>query len=165
MKLAIDHMSRGDWPEVLEIFEEGMATRQATFETSAPSWEQWDAAHLPDCRLVARVEGSVIGWAALSPVSPRDCYAGVAEVGIYVRDTARGQGVGTALLHRLIVESEAHGLWTLQGATFPENTASLRLQARLGFREIGRRERIATLDGVWRDAMLTERRSHRVGWE
>ena len=165
MELVISRMSDSDWPEVFDIYEDGIATRQATFESSAPSWEQFDAAHLPDCRLVARAEGSVLGWAALSPVSGRRCYSGVAEVSVYVRGSARGQGVGTALLSQLITESEARGLWTLEGATFPENTASLRLQSRLGFREIGRRERVAKLDGVWRDTVLTERRSRRVGSE
>ena len=165
MTLLISRMNGGDWPEVLAIYEQGIATRQATFELSAPSWEQFDATHLADCRLVARREDCVLGWAALSPESRRQCYSGVAEVSVYVRASARGQGVGTALLSQLIAESEALGLWTLEGATFPENTASLRLQARLGFREIGRRERVAKLDGVWRDTVLTERRSQCVGVE
>jgi len=160
--LVISGMSSQDWPEVLSVYEEGLATRQATFETSAPSWEHWDAAHLPSCRFVARAEGVILGWAALSPVSRRPCYLGVAEVSVYVRGSARGRGVGEALLQRLIAESEARGFWTLQGSTFPENAASLRLQARCGFREVGRRQRIAKLDGVWRDTVLTERRSQRV---
>ncbi|HTG17690.1 MAG TPA: GNAT family N-acetyltransferase, partial [Blastocatellia bacterium] len=143
------------------IYEEGIATGLGTFETAAPSWEQWDAARLPHSRFVAREQG-VIGWAALSPVSQRSCYAGVAEVGVYVAAAARGQGVGRALLEALIDSSEAHGIWTLQGATIAENAASLALQARCGFRVIGRRERIARLDGVWRDTVLTERRSKKV---
>jgi phosphinothricin acetyltransferase len=156
-------MTPEDWPQVRAIYEEGIATRQATFETDAPSWEQWDAAHLTRCRLVARADEGVLGWAALSPVSRRRCYAGVAEVSVYVRASARGRGVGTALLGRLITDSEREGIWTLQGATFPDNAASLRLQARFGFRVVGRRERIARMDGVWRDTVLTERRSPRVG--
>jgi phosphinothricin acetyltransferase len=165
MELEIIRMVNRDGPEVLAVYEEGIATRQATFETSVPSWERWDAAHLAECRLVAWAEGILLGWAALSPTSRRKCYSGVAEVSVYVRGSARGQGIGTALLEGVIAESEARGFWTLEGATFPENTASLRLQARCGFREIGRRERIAKLDGVWRDTVLTERRSQRVGTE
>lgn len=165
MLFSIEPMTEDDWPQVQAIYREGIATGQATFETDVPSWEQWDAGHLAGCRLVARGSESVLGWAALSPASPRECYAGVAEVSLYVRKSMRGQGVGRALLERLIVDSEAQGIWTLQGATFPENTASLRLQARFGFRVIGRRERIAQMDGVWRDTVLTERRSERVGVE
>lgn len=120
-------------------------------------------AHLAACRLVARSGDVVLGWGALSPVSSRPCYAGVAEVSIYVRESLRGHGVGRALLEHLIAASEAEGIWTLQGATFPENTASLRLQASCGFRVVGRRERIAQMDGIWRDTVLTERRSRKVG--
>ncbi len=162
MEVDIGIMSDSDWPEVLAIYEEGIADRQATFETSAPSWEQWHAAHFPECRLVARMDGVLLGWAALSPVSRRPCYSGVAEVSIYVRGSARGQGVGLALLERLVAESETRGFWTLQTSTFPENKASLRLQARCGFRQIGRRERIARLDGLWRDTVLMERRSKKI---
>jgi L-amino acid N-acyltransferase YncA len=165
MDAVIDCMCEDDWPEVVAIYEQAIAERQATFETCAPSWEGWAAAHCAECRLVARVGGEIVGWAAISPVSRRQCYRGVAEVSVYVRQSARGRGVGAALLERLIVESEAHGYWTLQGATFPENTASLRLQASGGFRVVGRRERIARLDGVWRDTVLTERRSGQVGNE
>jgi L-amino acid N-acyltransferase YncA len=163
MKSEIIRMENDDGPEVLAVYEEGIATRQATFETSVPSWEQWEAAHLTGCRFVARAEGILLGWAALSSTSHRKCYSGVAEVSVYVRERARGQGVGLALLEKIITESESMGFWTLQGVTFPENTVSLRLQARCGFREIGRRERIAKLDGAWRDTVLTERRSRRVG--
>ena len=145
------------------IYEEGIATGQATFETEAPSWEQWDSAHLPSGRLVARDGELVLGWGALSPVSRRLCYAGVAEASVYVSGSARGRGVGRALLEHLIAASEAQGIWTLQGATFPENIASLRLQARCGFRVVGRRERIARMSRVWRDTVLTERRSGKVG--
>jgi phosphinothricin acetyltransferase len=144
---------------VRAIYAEGIATRQATFETEPPSWEEWDAGHHPFARLVADDSGRIVGWAALSPVSKRACYAGVAEVSVYVAAEARGRGLGQALLEALVRQSEAHDIWTLQGSTFPENTASLRLQERYGFRIVGLRERVAKLDGVWRDTVLTERRS------
>jgi phosphinothricin acetyltransferase len=163
VELQIEAFEASDWPRVAAIYADGIASGLATFETECPSWEQWDAAHLACCRLVARTGHEVVGWAALSPVSWRQCYAGVAEVSVYVDAGACGQGVGRALLEALIHESEAHGIWTLQAATFPENMASLRLQADCGFRVIGRRERIAMLNGVWRDTILTERRSGSVG--
>ena len=159
MELDVVRMEDTDAPDVLAIYEESIAGRQATFETSVPSWEQWDAAHLAECRFVAKSKGIILGWAALSRTSCRKCYVGVAEVSVYVRSAAHGRGIGRALLEKIIAESESAGFWTLQGSTFPENTASLTLQARCGFRKIGRRERIAKLDGVWRDAVLTERRS------
>jgi phosphinothricin acetyltransferase len=155
-------MTADDWPAVRAIYEEGIATGLATFETAVPSWEEWDRTRLPHSRLVARTDG-VVGWAALTPVSKRDCYAGVAEVGVYVAASARGQGAGRALLDAVIESAEAHGIWTLQGATIAENAASLALQARCGFRVVGRRERIAKLGGRWRDTILTERRSEKVG--
>ena len=162
MDFRIEPMTPDDWPAVKAIYQEGMATGVGTFETAAPSWEQWDVARLPHSRLVAR--GTVVlGWAALSPVSKRSCYAGVAEVGVYVAESARGQGVGRALLDALVESSEAHGIWTLQGATIASNTASIALQRRCGFRVVGRRERIGKRDGVWHDTILTERRSRRVG--
>jgi phosphinothricin acetyltransferase len=148
---------------VRAVYADGIATRQATFETELPSWEAWDAAHHVFARLVADDPAGVVGWAALSPVSKRPCYAGVAEVSVYVAEKARGRGVGRMLLEALIRESEANHVWTLQGVTFPENTASLRLQERCGFRIVGRRERVARLDGVWRDTVLTERRSPVAG--
>jgi len=157
-------MTPEDWPAVRAIYEQGMASGVATFETEAPSWDAWNAARLQHSRLVARDE-AVLGWAALSPVSRRACYAGVAEVGIYVAERARGRGVGRALLEALIRSAEEHGIWTLQGATIAENAASIALQQRCGFRIVGRRERIAKRDGVWRDTILTERRSARVGVE
>lgn len=162
MIVRVELMGPTDWREMRAIYEEGIATGVGTFETVAPSWEGWDAARLPHSRLVARAE-AVVGWAALSPVSKRECYAGVAEVGIYVAASARGRGVGRALLNALIESSEAHGIWTLQGVTIAENRASLALQERCGFRVVGRRERIAKLSGVWRDTILTERRSTKVG--
>jgi L-amino acid N-acyltransferase YncA len=164
MDIRIEEMTAADWPCVRAIYAEGIATGMGTFETAVPSWEEWDAARLPHSRLAAR-EQAIVGWAALSPVSKRACYAGVAEVGIYVTALARGKGVGRALLEALIASAEQHGIWTLQGATIAENTASLALQAKCGFRVIGRRERIGKLGGIWRDTVLTERRSTKVGMD
>jgi len=160
--VQIDVMTSADWPAVRTIYEQGIATGLGTFETTAPSWEEWNAARMPHSRLVARDQG-IVGWAALSPVSKRTCYAGVAEVGIYVAASAQGRGVGRTLLGYLIESAEAHGIWTLQGATIAENSASLALQTGCGFRIVGRRERIAKLAGQWRDTVLTERRSNKVG--
>ncbi|HEV8130486.1 MAG TPA: GNAT family N-acetyltransferase [Acidobacteriota bacterium] len=163
MTFQIRPMAVVDWEEVRSIYLEGLAGGQATFETETPSWDQWDSSHLTVCRLVARAREQIVGWAALSPVSRRACYAGVAEVSVYVRASFRGQGLGEALLRALIDCSEQAGIWTLQGSTFPENSASLRLQERCGFRVVGRRERIARHHGVWRDTILTERRSSIAG--
>ena len=151
-------MRAEDWPAVREIYEQGIATRQATFETEAPAWETWDAGHLGDPRLVAEEDGAVVGWAALSHVSRRACYAGVVEGSVYVAEDARGRGVGIALLARLCSDADAAGIWTIQTSIFPENVASLELHRRCGFRVVGTRERIAQLDGVWRDTLLLERR-------
>ncbi|HEX5701765.1 MAG TPA: GNAT family N-acetyltransferase [Pyrinomonadaceae bacterium] len=156
-------MTADDWSAVRSIYLEGIATGQATFETAAPSWEMWDAAHLPFARLIARDDRAVIGWAALSPVSRREAYKGVAEVSVYVAENSRGQGVGRTLLDQLIQDSEQNGIWTLQAAVFPENAATLALHKRCGFREVGRRERISTLNNIWRDTVLLERRSETVG--
>ena len=161
--IEIEALTARDWTAVERIFDEGIRTGDATFETSTPEWEQWDAGHLPTCRLVARTGGDILGWAALSPVSSRRVYAGVAEVSLYVAGHARGRGVGTRLLSALIEASERAGIWSLQSSTFPENTASLALQRRHGFRVIGRRERIACRDGRWRDVVLLERRSGVAG--
>jgi len=148
-----------DWQELARIYREGIETGNATFETEVPSWEEWDAAHLRDHRLVAVRDGAVVGWIALVPVSPRECYAGVAEVSAYVGEEARGEGAGSALLTTLIDSSERAGIWTLQTGVFPENDVSLRLLQRFGFRVVGTRERIGQLHGVWRDVVLIERRS------
>jgi L-amino acid N-acyltransferase YncA len=161
--LEIAEMTPADWETVRAIYAEGIASGQATFEVDAPTWDEWDAAHHPFARLVARLVGRIVGWAALSPVSRRACYAGVAEVSVYVAADHRGQRIGRQLLLAAIAESERRGIWTLQGATFAENDASLRLQRACGFREIGRRERIGRLRGVWRDTVLMERRSPVVG--
>ncbi len=159
MDFQITNMEATDWEVVRAIYLEGMATGNATFETQAPSWEAWDQAHLRTCRLVGRRDGAIVGWGALSPVSRRAVYAGVAEVSLYVAAAARGQGVGKALLQALIAESEAAGIWTLQAGIFPENLASVAMHKSCGFREVGRRERIGQLNGVWRDVLLLERRS------
>jgi L-amino acid N-acyltransferase YncA len=163
MSFQIQLMTAADWPAVRAIYQEGITTGIATFDVVPPSWEEWDASRLSHSRLVARSPKGVIGWAALSPVSPRSCYAGVAEVAVYVATAERGQGVGRALLVALVLSAEAHGIWTLQGVTIAENVASLALQRRCGFRIVGRRERIARRDGVWSDTILTERRSAKVG--
>lgn len=159
----IELMRQGDWEGVRAVYVEGLATGQATFETEAPGWERWDAAHLSFARLVARAGERIEGWAALSPVSSRRVYAGVAEVSVYVGREARGRGLGRSLLAALIEESERHGVWTLQASIFPENAASVALHKALGFRVVGRRERVAKLDGRWRDTVLFERRSTVVG--
>ena len=151
-----------DWPEVEAIYAEGIATGEATFETDTPTWEEFDEGRLPGHRLVAVEEGRVVGWAALSPTSRRECYAGVDEHSVYVAAGSRGRGVGRALMEALVAGAESAGLWTIQTSVFPENAASLALHARLGFRVVGRRERIARLDGAWRDTLLLERRSTRV---
>lgn len=154
----IDQMKVSDWEQVREIYLEGIRSGNSTFETEAPAWEKWDENHLATARLVMRDEEKVLGWAALSPVSKRVVYRGVAEVTVYVTESARGKGIGRALLEALIAESEKNGIWTLQASIFPENTASIELHLRYGFREVGRRERIAMLNGVWRDTLLFERR-------
>lgn len=163
MNYVVDEMMPGDWEGVRSIYLEGIATGFATFETNAPAWEQWDAAHLRRARLVARVGDGIIGWAALSPVSNRCVYGGVAEVSVYVGEGGRGRGVGRALLCALIEASERNEIWTLQAGIFPENAASVGLHLRCGFREVGRRERIGKLNGAWRDILLLERRSPNVG--
>jgi L-amino acid N-acyltransferase YncA len=163
MNLTIEPMQPEDWQAVRAIYLEGIATRNATFEIDAPGWEKWDGGHLRDCRLVARKGDQVIGWAALSPVSGRCVYADVASLSIYVAETARDQGVGKALLQALIEASELRGIWTLEAGIFPENAASIALHKSCGFREVGRRERIGQMDGVWRDVIFMERRSQVVG--
>jgi L-amino acid N-acyltransferase YncA len=152
-----------DLDAVRAIYREGIATGNATFETDVLDWEAWDKNHLRACRLIAKVGGRVVGWAALTPYSSRRAYAGVAGLSIYVSASARGQGIGKVLLGALIEESERAGLWTLQAGIFPENAASLALHRAHGFREVGRRERIGRLNGVWRDVVLMERRSKVVG--
>jgi phosphinothricin acetyltransferase len=162
-QVAIAALRAADWDDVSRIYAEGIATRLATFETEVPAWEEWDRAHLPGHRLVARDGGRVVGWAALAPVSSRCVYAGVAEVSVYVAADARGRGVGTALLAALVESSEAGGLWTLEAGVLPENEASVRMHERRGFRVVGRRERLGRMQGEWRDVLLLERRSAVAG--
>lgn len=164
-ELKIEDMVSDDWEEVRCIYLEGIATGHATFETNAPSWEQWDASHLSFARLVARTPDDLLGWAALSPVSQRCVYGGVAEVSVYVAGASRGLGAGRKLLQALISESERNGIWTLQAGIFPENAASIAIHRDCGFREVGRRERIGRMNGIWRDTILLERRSAIVGVE
>jgi phosphinothricin acetyltransferase len=152
-------MVAADWPAVKSIYEEGIATKMATFETAAPDYEAWDASHLPHSRLVALDGDAIVGWAALLPVSRRHVYRGVAEINIYVGQRYRGRGIGDALLGELVGQATRAGIWTLQSVVFPENAATLRLHAKHGFREVGRRERIGQRDGKWRDTLLLERRS------
>lgn len=159
-------LTAAHWPDVRRIYLEGIATGHATFTTEAPAWDAWDASHLSTGRLVAVGDDDgqpVLGWAALTPVSGRCVYAGVAEVSVYVAAAARGQGVGQALLTALVAAAEAAGLWTLQAGIFPENLPSVRLHEAAGFRLVGRRERIGQLRGHWRDTLLLERRSTVVG--
>lgn len=156
-------MRADDWEQVSSIYLEGIRSGHSTFETNVPNWEQWDAGHLQIARLVMRDGDSVLGWAALSPTSKRHVYRGVAESTVYVAENQRGMGIGRALLEALIKQSEENGIWTLQASIFPENTASLELHRRCGFRELGRRERVAEHNGVWRDTVLLERRSRTVG--
>ena len=152
-----------DWPAVAEIYAEGIAGGDATFETEVPSWAGWDAAHLPDHRLVAEVDGTVVGWTAVSPVSGRCVYAGVVEDSVYVAESARGRGVGRRLLAALVGSTEAGGIWTIQTGIFPENESSLALHRAAGFRVLGVRERPGQLRGRWRDVVLLERRSTVAG--
>lgn len=164
-EFTIEPMRPEDWPEVRGIYAEGIETGNATFEIEAPTWERWNGAHRSDARLVARGSAGILGWAALSPVSARRPYTGVAEVSVYVTWRARRRGVGRALLDELIRRSEAAGVWTLQAGIFPENDSSLALHRGCGFRVVGTRSRIGKRDGVWRDVILVERRSDSVGIE
>ncbi|MEE9579038.1 MAG: N-acetyltransferase family protein [Gemmatimonadota bacterium] len=161
--MKIRKLEPADWEAVSHIYAEGIATRNATFETEVPSGESWDNAHISDCRFVAEVDGAVRGWAALTPISDRCAYGGVAEVSVYVAASSRGHGLGSALLARVIRASEDAGFWTLQAGLFAENAGSLRLHERAGFRLVGVRERLGKLDGRWRDVLLLERRSERAG--
>jgi phosphinothricin acetyltransferase len=156
--IEIRAMEASNWPEVARIFAEGIATRAATFETEPPDYDSFDASHHAEHRLVAIEDGRVAGWVALAPTSTRACYAGVAESSVYVTESARGRGVGRALMEALIASAAAGGIWTIQAGMFPENAASVALHERLRFRLVGRFERIAQLDGVWRDTVLLELR-------
>jgi phosphinothricin acetyltransferase len=160
--VTVRELDPSDWADVARIYADGIATRLATFETEVPAWDAWSRAHLVSPRLVAENGNGVVAWAALSAVSRRPAYAGVAWTSVYVDAQARGRGVGRLLLERLVHGSEAAGMWTLQAAIFPENAASLALHRACGFRDVGVRERLGRLDGLWRDVVLLERRSPRV---
>lgn len=161
--MIITNLTERHWPAVKAIYEKGIATGNATFQTEAPEWEEWDKGHIRACRLVAVENEQVIGWAALSAVSSRCVYGGVAEVSVYIHPDARGKGVGRKLLEALIAESEQNNFWTLQAGIFPENEASVALHEKLGFRHVGRREKIGKMNGKWRDTLLLERRSVKTG--
>jgi phosphinothricin acetyltransferase len=161
-ELTIQRLGREHWPAVAGVFQDGIATGNATFETDVPTWEAWDSSHLPAHRIVALRGGEVVGWAAVSPVSGRCCYGGVVESSVYVAEAARGQGVGRRLLDELIASTEAAGIWTIEAGMFPENEGSIRLHEGVGFEVVGRRKRLGKLDGVWRDVLLLERRSATV---
>jgi L-amino acid N-acyltransferase YncA len=163
--MHIVKMHPENWNDVKRIYEEGIATGNATFQTEAPSWEEWNRSHLLSCRLIAVENTDVLGWAALTPVSGRCVYAGVAEVSVYIAATARRKGVGKKLLEALIKESEKNDLWTLQAGIFPENEASIKIHEECGFRLIGRREKIGKMNGKWRDTLLFEKRSSVIGVE
>jgi L-amino acid N-acyltransferase YncA len=156
--VEIRAMTPADWPEVEAIYAEGIATRAATFETEPPDYPTFDASHHGDHRFVAVEDDHVLGWVALAPTSSRECYAGVAESSVYVAERARGRGIGRALMEALVTSAQSGGIWTIQAGMFPENAASLALHEQLGFRLVGRFERIARLDGVWRDTVLLELR-------
>lgn len=162
-EVEVRDMTENDWPAVRDAYADGIATGEATFETRVPEWAEWDAGHLAACRLVAGIDGLVVGWAALSPVSSRCVYGGVAEVSVYVAAAARSRGAGRRLLSRLVERSEAAGFWTLQAGIFPENVASVRLHEAYGFRVVGRREKIGRMGDRWRDVLLLERRSTVTG--
>jgi L-amino acid N-acyltransferase YncA len=157
--ISVEPLTADHWEAVRSIYLEGIATGNATFQQTAPDWEEWSAGHMPACRMVARSARRIVGWAALSPVSRRPVYRGVAEVSIYVAESARGRGVGTTLMARLIADSEAEGIWTLQAGIFPENRSSIALHSRAGFRVVGTRSRLGCMNGRWRDVVLLERRS------
>jgi len=156
-------MTREHWPAVREIFAQGIATGNATFETAVPDWPEWDARHLPTCRLVALSGEHIVGWAALSAVSTRQVYRGVAEVSVYIAEKSRGKGIGLALLEALVTESERNGIWTLQAVIHAANSLSIHVHQKAGFRTVGTRERIGCLHGRWLDTVLMERRSSVVG--
>lgn len=158
-KIYIDLMKSSDWPEVKMIYKEGLDTKNATFQTEVPTWEEWDASHHICCRIVAKINEEIVGWIALSPVSSRIVYRGVAEVSIYISNRFSSKGIGNLLMQSLINSSIENNFWTLQSSIFPENIPSIKLHKKNGFREVGRRKKIAQLDGVWRDSILFERRS------
>lgn len=158
-------MTSGDWTRVAEIYKEGIETGNATFQQTIPAWDDWNNGHVNKCRIVAEVDNELAGWVALSAVSGRCVYAGVAEVSVYVGNKFRGQKIGSKLLEKLISESESNGFWTLQAGIFTENAASITVHKNAGFREVGYREKIGKMNNIWRNTVLLERRSSIVGVE
>ncbi|WP_317130865.1 GNAT family N-acetyltransferase [Paucihalobacter ruber] len=163
MKINFRPMTADDWTNVAEIYRQGIETGNATFQQEIPTWDDWNNGHIKSCRIVAVIENEIVGWAALTAVSARCVYAGVAEVSVYISHKYRGEKIGTKLLDKLISESENEKLWTLQAGIFPENIASLKIHEELGFRKIGHREKIGKMNGNWRDTVLLERRSKVIG--
>jgi phosphinothricin acetyltransferase len=161
--LIFRELKETDWKSVSRIYQEGLDTGHATFETSIPSWQDWNSGHIKECRIIAEIDNTVVGWTALSPVSSRCVYEGVAEVSVYISPKYSRQKIGSKLLKRLIEESETNGIWTLQAGIFPENKGSIIIHERLGFRKVGYREKIGKMNGVWRDNLLLERRSDVIG--
>jgi L-amino acid N-acyltransferase YncA len=163
MEIIFRPMTADDWTSVAEIYRQGIETGNATFQQETPNWDNWDSGHIKSCRIVAVIDSEIVGWAALTAVSGRCVYAGVAEVSVYVSSKYRGHKVGTKLLDKLIIESENENFWTLQSGIFPENIASLKIHEELGFRKIGHREKIGKMNEMWRDTILLERRSKIIG--
>jgi len=161
--MKFQELTSKHWAQVKDIYEQGIATGNATFQTASPSWEEWDSSHVKTSRIVVTENNEVLGWAAITPVSGRCVYAGVGEVSVYVAANAQGRGLGKALLQELIKQSEADGFWTLTAGIFPENKGSLKIHEKAGFKILGIRERIGKMNGKWRDTVLLERRSEVVG--
>jgi L-amino acid N-acyltransferase YncA len=161
--IMVDEMNPGFWTDVARIYQAGILTKNATFETQVPDWESWDKSHRKDCRWIARIYDRIVGWAALSNISNRCVYAGVAEISIYIDPDYQRHGIGSILMEKLIKESESIGIWTLQAGIFPENKGSIALHKKHGFRIIGIREKIGKMDDIWRDVALLERRSKIAG--
>jgi len=165
MNIVIRSMQPTDWVKVAEIYKQGIETGNATFQQTIPSWDEWNSVHISSCRIIAEVDKELAGWAALSAVSSRPVYAGVAEVSVYVNSNYRGQQIGTELLQAIISESESMGFWTLQSGILIENSASIAIHKKSGFREIGYRENVAKMNDVWRNTVLFERRSNVAGMD
>ncbi len=163
MKINFRPMTADDWTNVAEIYKQGIETGNATFQQEIPTWDDWNNGHIKSCRIISEINNEIVGWAALTAISGRCVYAGVAEVSVYIANKYRGQKIGTKLLDKLIIESENEKLWTLQAGIFPENFASLKIHEELGFRKIGHREKIGKMNGIWRDTVLLERRSKLIG--
>ncbi len=161
--MHVREMKRSDWEEVAQIYAQGIATGFATFEQKVPDYPVWDSAHTAKCRLVAVKENTILGWAALSQVSHRYVYRGIGEVSVYIDLENQGKGIGKQLMHQLIDKSEKEGFWTLQSSIFPENESSIALHKKVGFRYIGKRERVGKINNNWKDNLLFERRSKIIG--